>query len=382
MSKIKQESSNQNKIIKRSFWGALAFYLLIAFEFFYMAGPFAVYFYSVYAPALNFFNQTSALSWLSSFFLPHVVQKTSSPFLNFLLIGRYVLAIAGFLAFCVGAFQVYYHKLAKKGIVTGGIYNYVRHPQYASFIVCSFGLLLIWPRYIVAIIFVTMVFFYYLLAKVEEAECERKFGQSYIDFKNRTGMFLPFKLSFLPALPTKRSKKIIAMICTYLFATAAILGIANGLNRMTIESLYSTHTENAVTVALCGISDENIEKAVSLVLSDETVQSKIGGFDSNAKFLNYILPAEWYAAEIPMNKIEHVRGHYSPAAYNRDLFKIIITKAYLRDGVTAAGKGILTSVYLREPIVEVWVNFSDRAVVKILDMPEEIMFRGIPVSVF
>ena len=58
----------QNRAIKRSFWGALAFYLLIAFEFFYMAGPFAAYFYSVYAPALNFFNRSPALSWLSSFF--------------------------------------------------------------------------------------------------------------------------------------------------------------------------------------------------------------------------------------------------------------------------------------------------------------------------
>ena len=372
----------QNKVIKRSFWGALAFYLLIAFEFFYMAGPFAAYFYSVYAPALNFLNRSPVLSWLSSFFLPHVVQETSSVFLNFLLTVRYILAIAGFLAFCVGAIQVYYHKLAKKGIVTGGIYNRIRHPQYASFIVCSFGLLFIWPRYIVAIMFVTMVFFYYLLAKAEEAECERKFGQSYIDFKNRTGMFLPFRLSFLPELPKQRSIKIVIMTGIYLGTVAAILGIATGLNKLTIESLYSTQTENSVTVALCEISEDNIEKAMSIVLSDETVKSKTDDFDIDTKYLNYILPAKWYAAEVPMNKIEFGRGHYSPAVYDRDLYKVILTKAYLRDEASAIGKEILTSVYLREPIVEVWINLSSNAVVKILDIPEEIMFKGIPVSVF
>lgn len=29
----------------------------------------------------------------------------------------------GFLSFCIGATQVYSHKLARKGAVTGGIYN-------------------------------------------------------------------------------------------------------------------------------------------------------------------------------------------------------------------------------------------------------------------
>ncbi len=41
---------------KRTFWALAIFYMLIAFEFFYMAGPFAIYFYSVYGPGLNFIN--------------------------------------------------------------------------------------------------------------------------------------------------------------------------------------------------------------------------------------------------------------------------------------------------------------------------------------
>ena len=154
------ETNASNKVIKRSFWGALAFYFLIAFEFFYMAGPFAAYFYSVYAPVLNFFNRTPSLAWLGKFFLPHAARYTSSFFINSLEIVGAVLAVTGFLAFCIGACQVYYYKIRKKGIVTGGVYNRVRHPQYASFIVCSFGLLLLWPRYIVALMFVTMLFFY------------------------------------------------------------------------------------------------------------------------------------------------------------------------------------------------------------------------------
>lgn len=376
------ETGKQSKAVRGSFWGAFAFYLVIAFEFFYMAGPFAIYFYSVYAPILNFFNRSPVLSWLSSFFLPHAVRETSSFYINSLEIVGAVLAITGFLAFCIGACQVYYHKLAKKGIVTGGIYNLVRHPQYASFIVCSFGLLILWPRYIVAILFVTMLFFYYFLAKVEEAECERKFGQSYIDFKNRTAMFLPFRLSFLPMLQRQKGKKIITIICLYLLSIAMILGISKGLNILTIESLYATYTEQSANLALCKMSDEKINDVLSIALSDDVVANKLSKFDSSTMFFNYVLPTEWFVAEIPMNGVQLTKGHKSPTNYNQNLYKVILTKADMRDGVNVPGKGILTSVYLREPIAEVWVDLSTYTIIKVLDMPEEIKYQGVPVAIY
>ncbi len=377
-----EANKQTSKAIKGSFWGAFAFYFLIAFEFFYMAGPFAMYFYSVYAPILNFFNRSPVLAWLSRFFLPHAVRETSSLLINTLEIVGAVLAIAGFVAFCVGACQVYYHKLTKKGIVTGGIYNLVRHPQYASFIVCSFGLLILWPRYIAAILFVTMLFFYYLLAKVEEAECERKFGQSYIDFKSRTSMFLPFRLSFLPKLSEQKHKKVIALVCLYLTSILVILGIAKALDTLTIDSLYAPYTENSANIALCELSDDRINEAVAIALLDETVSRRLEDFDNGTIFINYVLPTEWFAAEIPMNGVQITKGHKSPADYNRNLYKVIITKADMRESMDASGKEILTSVYLREPIVEVWVDLSTHTVIKVMDMPEEIKYQGVPVAVY
>lgn len=242
-----------NSMIKGTFWGAALFYFLIAFEFFYMAGPFAAYFYSAYAPALNFFNDISILSWLNSFFLPHAVRQTSSALINAHEIIGAILAISGFAAFCVGACQVYYHKLAKKGIVTGGIYNFVRHPQYISFMICSFGLLILWPRYIVAIMFVTMIFAYYFLAKVEERECSVKFGQSYIDYLSKTNMFLPFNIKPISKLhlPKTKGKKVIAIISTYIATLLIVLGLAKGLQTLSINSLYSIYTDNSIDISVC-----------------------------------------------------------------------------------------------------------------------------------
>ena len=79
-----------------------------------MASPFAVYFYSVYKPALNFFNKSPSLGWLISFFMPHAIVETSSVFINIHNIVGAIFAVLGFLGFCIGAFQIYYYKLAKK----------------------------------------------------------------------------------------------------------------------------------------------------------------------------------------------------------------------------------------------------------------------------
>ena len=151
-------NQNGNRVFKKSFWIAFAFYFLIGFEFFYMVSPFAVYFYSVYRPGLNFINSHPTLAWLSTIFLPHFVSHTKSWLLNSIMTAGSILALVGVVIFGIGASQVYYYKLTRKKVVTGGIYNLIRHPQYAALAVSGFGLLILWPRYIVLLSYITMLF--------------------------------------------------------------------------------------------------------------------------------------------------------------------------------------------------------------------------------
>lgn len=377
---------SDGRTVKNTFWGAAAFYFLIAFEFLYMASPFAVYFYSVYRPVLNFFNEIPVLSGLIRYFMPHFT-TTSSTLINLHNIVGGVLALGGFICFSIGACQVYYHKLARKGAVTGGVYNFIRHPQYASFIVCSFGLLLLWPRYIVLIMFVTMLLAYYLLARVEERECEAKFGQSYIDYKNKTGMFLPFKLSSISQqslIPRSKAGKIAAGLGLYIAALAVSLVIAAGLDNLTLNSLYASYKDDSATISISRIEPEKLEEIISIVMSDAEVKNRIeevkdGG---NVKLLNYVLPSQWFAAEIPMNGISRASGHRMPSNYDRNSYKVIFNKATVRPGESASGKDILVNLLKREPVAEVWVDVSEKKVVKILEMPEEIMYENTPVALY
>lgn len=376
----------EEKTAKRTFWGAMVFYLLIAFEFFYMASPFAIYFYAVYRPILDFFNQSPELAWLISFFMPHFVE-TSSAIVNSHNITGAMLAGAGFLAFCIGAGQVYYHKLAGKGVVTGGIYNFVRHPQYASLIISSFGLLLLWPRYIVLIMFITVLFAYYLLAKAEERECEVKFGQAYIDYKDRTGMFLPLKMSFLKkmALISQSSlSKSLTLVALYILTLSAGLGIARGLHNLTMNSFYGFYTANSAYVSVSSIEQDKLKTIIKIASAEGEVKARLekAGISQNTKYLNYVLPVEWYVPEIPMNGINGRVSHRYPSNFDENMYKIIFNKADMRNNQDVSGKDIIPNVAKREPVVEVWIDTAEQKVIKILEMPEIIRYKDIPVAIY
>ena len=168
---------------------AFVFYLLIALEAVIMITPFTVYFYAVYAPVLNRLEAHPWTAWLTAFFLPHITY-TGSPVLVTLAWLAPVLLTLGLAVFLACAIQVYSAKLWRRGVVTGGLYRLVRHPQYLGLGVAGLGLLLYWPRFIILLLYLSMLFIYYLLARHEEARMEARFGEPYRRFCEATPMFL------------------------------------------------------------------------------------------------------------------------------------------------------------------------------------------------
>ena len=352
-----------------------------------MASPFAIYFYSVYGPGLNFINNNPALAWLSSMFLPHIAE-TSSVLLNLHTVVGAILAMIGFLAFCIGAGHVYYYKIARKGAVTGGIYNFIRHPQYASLAICSFGLLLMWPRYIVLLSFTAILFAYYFLAKIEEIECEETFGEAYIAYKKNTGMFLPFRVPLidqLPSLPKSGLKRYSVIITLYLVTSLAVIGLANRLNNWSLNSLYALYTKDIVYISVTKVERNTLERIVKIALKNPEVQARMEGSSGGAsrKFINYILPVGLYVSEIPMNPIEggHYE-HYLPRDYDKNLYKIIFTRAELRNNNEMGGKDILLNTIKRAPVLEVQIDLPKNQVTEIKNPPTIVMYENVPVPLY
>jgi len=78
---------------------------------------------------------------------------------------------------------------AQQGLVTSGLYRYMRHPLYTG------GLLFIWcmPYMTANILAIDLALTLYVVigAVLEEAKLRKVFGQAYIDYARRTPMFLP-----------------------------------------------------------------------------------------------------------------------------------------------------------------------------------------------
>jgi len=108
----------------------------------------------------------------------------------------YALNLIGALFVIQGWSQIHRHYWSKeegKGeLVTGGIYEYIRHPQYTGFLLITLGLLVHWATIPLLIMWPILVVLYYRLAKKEEREMEKEFGDKYTEYKRRTHLFIPF----------------------------------------------------------------------------------------------------------------------------------------------------------------------------------------------
>lgn len=98
---------------------------------------------------------------------------------------------AGFLLFLIGAFQVYYGKLRRRGLIRTGIYRKFRHPQYLALTIFGIGIILTWGRLITFIAFFIMLWLYYFLARREERHCRELFGPEYDRYRAETWFLLP-----------------------------------------------------------------------------------------------------------------------------------------------------------------------------------------------
>lgn len=274
---------------------AIFFYALIALEVIIMITPFAVYFYSFYAPILNILDSTPITSWLTAFFLPHIA-LTNNFFLLFLSFFGPALFFIGLGTFFICASQVYYVKLAKKGVVTRGLYSSIRHPQYLGLAISGMGLVLFWPRFIILALYVSMIFVYYLLAKNEEERMERAYPEAYREYVSKTpSMFLPLKLEkFLHKAP-ESWKSASALFVIYLIVLAGAFGVGFGLREYAKSQVPIIYKDNIAAISLTPIDKAKMERNLEIALADEKIASRLSKENT---YVIYMLPSDYMMQHI------------------------------------------------------------------------------------
>ena len=81
-----------------------------------------------------------------------------------------------------------------RGLVTTGIYRYIRHPQYTGIFCFTLGWVVHWPSYVTLVLWPILLTAYVWLAKQEEQQVIQEFGEQYLTYTRKTRRFIPFLL--------------------------------------------------------------------------------------------------------------------------------------------------------------------------------------------
>jgi len=266
-------------------------YVLIGFEVLFMVTPFALYFYGIYGPVLEGLGASPWTAWTTEFFLPHMVFVDNS-LLNGLSYLQALFAI-GLLLFLVAAVPLYYGRWTGKGVVTFWLYGRMRHPQYLFLAISGFGLLLYWPRFIVLIFYILMLFVYYLLARNEEWRMKNEQPGAYQGYMAQTYMFLPgepggrlFRLLFGWLQP-----KWLGLSLLFLLVMGGSLLLATGLRSYTLENLPAIQHHD---MTLVSVYPRDLEK-VSELFEQTRALPEVGAALAGHNYeLAYLMPGDFF----------------------------------------------------------------------------------------
>lgn len=379
------------KASKSAAWIA---YIVFIFEMIYMSTPFAVFFYSVYEMPLEYLNRSSSTSWLVQNVFPHFTQ-TDSILISTLMYISWPLMGIGFLLFVIGFGQIYWAKLRKRGAIAGGLYRFIRHPQYAALSIFGLGMALFWSRMIVILAYVSILFVYYFLAKAEERECLRKYGESYSAYLEKTGRFLP---RFSPRklhnpkkiLPQRGLKRIAALMVIYLVTIFCTIELGLWLRSYSLSKISTVSWKDSAAISTSLMSQTQMKEILSIAMNDQNARRALGTLvdSSGTKQLIYVVPLEWNISELAMEADrdgEHQHGfnpttHGNPTQFNPHLYKVRISKAVVDDG--AEGDDIISEARAQKPLLLVKVDLLSKRVIDVKKPPQQGKYANIPVPLF
>jgi len=135
-------------------------------------------------PGLNPLSHEAGHLWWS------ILGLKGDPHLNIVHILSLV-AIVGGMFILSSAWPALYRAQRAHHVAQDGPYAYCRHPQYVGFIVIMAGFLLQWQTLLTLLMFPVLVWRFVRLARDEERESRREFGEAWDAYSARTPPWIP-----------------------------------------------------------------------------------------------------------------------------------------------------------------------------------------------
>jgi len=407
--------------------GGIIVFFIMAFEVMIMISPFAFFFYSVFNPIFKWLDHYTATSWLTSFFLPHMVLPPTL-FLKVIRVLGSAFFIIGSFTFMICALQVYLGKIFKWGVADKALYKYIRHPQYLALGIWGIGMGILWPRFIVLTSLSLMFILYIFLAKDEEKRMLKHYGETYKAYMSNTGMFFPRamegSLSFMKPIIPKGSMKYPVVSALIIIL---VIGTGFALREITLHSLYF-ESKNNITI-LSMLPEDNKLDAVALgsIIKNNT-NSTLNILDKNKNYLGYLMPGDYVMqgmiantgddfhlfkqhntimmiAEWVLHPFQHLRSspslhmakmhgvdpaiarrHHCPLGINDPSMdcntcpyrRVIIDEVSNKEGVHLAGKGLLSFDTTRVPVAFIDINTKTGEIVNAKKVEKATAWADVP----
>jgi len=142
-----------------------------------------------------------------------------------------------------------------------------------------------------------MLFLYYLLAKDEERRMIKRFGESYISYMNRTGMFLPSFLEKVWTTDTKSQQPLGIGKAAEIFLVLLVAIVGSGFI-LRAYVVYHLPLEEVNRVDVITITKADLLTAKQIlpsVLEDPVIASKLQSIpnDKGHRVLAYFIPVDY-----------------------------------------------------------------------------------------
>jgi methanethiol S-methyltransferase len=135
-------------------------------------------------PGVNIYSHDAGHLWATLFRLQ------GDPHFDAFHVLSMVFIFGGFILLSA-AWRALYRAQRTHELAVTGPYAYIRHPQYAAFIMIMVGFLLQWPTIITLAMFPILAVVYVKLAHREELEVRTEFGNAYEQYAALTPGFIP-----------------------------------------------------------------------------------------------------------------------------------------------------------------------------------------------
>jgi Phospholipid methyltransferase len=200
--------------------------------------------------------------------------------------------VVGTVIFLICAGQVYFHKLFRRGPALGGLYRWIRHPQYLCLAASGLGLAILWPRFLTIALWAVMVALYYLLARDEERRMVKQFGDQYREYMVRAGMFLPRAMeSAVDRLLPFQNSAMLRSLLGFALLVGVTVGGAFALRAYTVARLPLWSEGRVTAIAILPGDAIMLEHRMADVLELPEVKARLDQL--SGPILVYLVPQNY-----------------------------------------------------------------------------------------